>query len=402
MPVAREAMSKLSDAELARVVGRSIRRPRRDPADSFVLHAPLELTARLALLPYVTPNHRDEARQRLCELAGAFENAGPAVDDPEPLPCTSPLDASSQLVRAIDAGDLDATDAAARWLGTHVDGPTLRGLLADTVVPRLAAAAHGSILLYHLPRVAPRGELSAELLRPIARELARQPTWRLEWIDQLPGAMVSDRGGTGLFDAIAGTEALGSPGSDFIFPVMHQVDEKGTAAEVLCGSITTVDQAEGAQAITRAAAWSMLREPDTHTPYGWTHCLTLPQAVLGIAPACSSPRVAMAIAATYVVGFRAAFATAPLLASFDEPDPRLDLEAALRSDPDVAAAAVWHAAANEHTEVTAVLASRASIHPDAHYVKYTLACIDAAHADPREARLYLAAAARLAGYWAVR
>jgi len=402
MPVARENLSELSDAALAREVGRSVRRPRRDPADSFVLHAPLELAARLALLPYVTPDRRDQARERLCELAGAFEDAGPAVDDPDLPPCTSPLDASSRLVQAIDVGDLDATDAAARWLGTRVDGPTLQGLLADAVVRRLAAAAHGSILLYQLPRVAPRGELTAELLRPLARELAREPSWRVEWIDDLPGTEGSRRGGDELFDAMADTPVLGSPGSDFIFPVMHQVDEKGTAADVLMTPITAVDPAEGAHAIRRAAAWSMLCEPDTHTPYGWTHCLTLPQAVLGIAPACASPRVAMAIAATYVVGFRAAFATASLLASFDEPDPGVDLETALRSDPDVAAASVWHAASNARTEVIAVLASRASTHHDAHYVKYTLACIDAAHADPGEARLYLAAAGRLAGYWAAR
>jgi hypothetical protein len=403
MPFARDALVELSDAALAREVGRSIGRPRREPADSFVLHAPLELAARLALLPYVTPERRDQARSRLCELEGGFEDAGPAVDDPNPPPCRSSLEAARQLVQAIDAGDLDATDAAARWLGVRVDGSTLRGLLADAVVPRLAAAAHGSILLYQLPRVAPRGELSAELLRPLARELARQPTWRVEWVDHLPDASASRRrGGDELFDAIADTPVLGSPGSDFIFPVMHQVDEKGTAADVLLTSITGVDPSEGAHAIRRAAAWSMLCEPDMHTPYGWTHCLTLPQAVLGIAPVCSSPRVAMAIAATYVVGFRAAFATAPLLASFDEPDPGVDLETALRNEPDVAAAAVWHAASHARTEVIAVLASRASIHPDAHYVKYTLACIDAAHTDPGEARLYLAAAGRLAGYWAAR
>ena len=41
-------------------------------------------------------------------------------------------------------------------------------------------------------------------------------------------------------------------------------------------------------------------------PYGWTHCLTLSQAVLSIRPWIADPTRAAAIAATYVVAFRAA------------------------------------------------------------------------------------------------
>jgi hypothetical protein len=36
---------------------------------------------------------------------------------------------------------------------------------------------------------------------------------------------------------------------------------------------------------------------------------------------------------------------------------------------------------------------------DAHLVKYTLACFDAAAADPRHRRLFLTAAASLVGWW---
>jgi hypothetical protein len=45
------------------------------------------------------------------------------------------------------------------------------------------------------------------------------------------------------------------------------------------------------------------------------------------------------------------------------------------------------------------LVTRAAIHEDAHLVKYTLACLDAATDDPPHRRLYLAAAASLGGYW---
>jgi len=50
--------------------------------------------------------------------------------------------------------------------------------------------------------------------------------------------------------------------------------------------------------------------------------------------------------------------------------------------------------------VRAALASAASAHHDAHVVKYTLACLDAADADPSHGRLHLAAAASLIGWWA--
>ena len=42
----------------------------------------------------------------------------------------------------------------------------------------------------------------------------------------------------------------------------------------------------------------------------------------------------------------------------------------------------------------------ASAHHDAHYVKYTLACLDASADDPDAGNLYVAAAAYLAAWWA--
>ena len=57
-----------------------------------------------------------------------------------------------------------------------------------------------------------------------------------------------------------------------------------------------------AASCSRIAAWSMLQEPPDYAPYGWSHCLTMPQAVMGIAgDGVDVPRVT-AVAATYVVG----------------------------------------------------------------------------------------------------
>ena len=49
---------------------------------SFVLHVPLELLARAALLPYVVPDAREGARLRIVALAAGYEASGPAAADP--------------------------------------------------------------------------------------------------------------------------------------------------------------------------------------------------------------------------------------------------------------------------------------------------------------------------------
>jgi hypothetical protein len=144
----------------------------------------------------------------------------------------------------------------------------------------------------------------------------------------------------------------------------------------------------------------MLQDDPAHAPYGWTHCLTLAQAAANLAPDTSNPVRAVAVAATHVVGFRAALGNAPVTTAYD-PDPvSVDALEALDALPPIAAAAVHHAAPNAVAAITTELASRAAVHPDAHVAKYTLACFDAAAADPDHARLFLSAAAFLHGWWA--
>jgi len=59
--------------------------------------------------------------------------------------------------------------------------------------------------------------------------------------------------------------------------------------------------------LQRVAAWSMVQEGPEHAAYGWSHCLTMPQAVLAVGAAGAAPaRTSIAVAATHVVGFRSA------------------------------------------------------------------------------------------------
>ena len=396
----RRAVDRWSDRRLAAAVGEVVAVPKEAPADSFVLHAPLELLARVGLLPAVRPEAREAARQRLVWLAASYAAAGPPVERTAPAAPLEPAEAAARLVPALAAGDLDDVDRYAEALGRRATPEELRRLLAEPVVASLAAAAHGSILLYLLPRVAPRGEVTGAVLRGPARELARMPQWRLRWFED-PDEPVA---GTPLADALLDVPGLGLPGSAFIYPIMNQAEESGLAARLLSGVVSPApDVAAARRDLARVAAWSMLEEPPDHAPYGWSHCLTMPQAVLGLAGRGASPRTAVAVAATHVVGFRAALGSRSLDGRFAPPRPGTDdLAEAIDAGPDLAAAVAWHAPERDVPEVVAELATRASLHHDAHLVKYTLACLDAAADDPEQRRLYLASAASLSAWWADR
>jgi hypothetical protein len=248
-----------------------------------------------------------------------------------------------------------------------------------------------------LPRVAPRGEITGELLRQLARELAGRPEWRLRWFEGRPAAAGVDA--EAISAALVATPRLGDPISTFIHPLMSRIDSADAGGAWLGAVTLGSDIGDRGRAVLRVAARSMIAEPTRHAPYGWSHCLTMPQAVLGVADACSDPAMALAVAATYVAGFRT-LADGPLPTEIDMADPGLPLDEAITAGPTIAAAAAWHSSSQDERTVIATLAGRAAVHPDAHLVKYTLACLDAAAADRPSRRLFLAAAAALAGWWA--
>ena len=285
--------------------------PREAPADSFVLHAPLELMARVGLLPYLDAETEREAITRIGNLADQFTATGPAAAVSTPLHFDDVQGAASHLADAIASSDLDGVDATMSWLTTHATPSGLRVLLGEAVVDALGAAAHTPIGLYLLPIVA-GGQLPPSLLRGPVRELARHPEWRLDWFrGRGPGDATNDE-----FDkhhdlggALRAVPHLGRPGSDFIFPLMSQAQQSGVAVQALAPLIAGADQTAARHTLLRAAAWSMLHDDPDQAPYGWTHCLTMPQAALALAGNGVTPRTALAVAGTYVVGFRAAART---------------------------------------------------------------------------------------------
>jgi hypothetical protein len=350
----------LSDDEVFDRAAVLVSRPKDAPANSFELHAPLELLARRILLDRVDPGRRELARQRIAWVAETYAQSSPAAADSE------------------------------------TDGPAIT---PDELVASLAAAAHAPIFHTLLPRVAPRNPIATTLARPLMHELDRNRDWKIEWVDASPLRGSGDE--HTLTRALLDTPRLGVPGSDFIFPIMHQVDAKGVAAEVIGPVLgATTDLAAAARAIVRVAAWSMLQDNPAHAPYGWTHCLTLAQAAAGLAAATQNPLRALAVAATHVVGFRAALSDTPVTDAYQPEPVAVDALEAFDAAAQIAAAAVHHARPSAIAAITTELASRAALHPDAHVAKYTLACFDAAAADPDHERLFLSAAAFLHGWWA--
>ncbi len=362
-----------SDAELVWAVAAVVADPRQDEAASFVLHAPLELAARAALLPFVRPESRELARLHIMNIAAEYEASGPPAVFAR-LPRNQKSTAAT-LLRVIADGDLDEVDNAVRGL-SHITTTQLLDDMVDAVAPLTGAAAHTPILLQFLRRTSPRGELPVRLLRPLARELARAPGWRLRWFDDEPGP----GGGTttDLVDVLSSQELLGVPGSTFIHPILDQLEQHHGSIDRLRRNCPEYSP-ESAAAVLRVAARSMLEDTPEHARYGWTHCLTLPQAVLDLVGFSRDPSRMLAIAASQVAGFRAALGDRLL-------DP---------SPPPLSAMTDA-----EFRGRTADLATAASVSHDAHVVKYTLACLDAAAADREQAALFVAAAQRLLDVWA--
>lgn len=388
--------SVLSDAQLTDSVADRLQHPKADGVTSFTLHAPLELLARSALLTYVEADARDAARDRLAWLGQTYAAAGDEVGEPGSRAYDDLATAVDHLTAAINAGDLDDADATAAWLAEWATPVELSRALADDVIPRLSAAGHGSILLYLLPRVTPRSRAATRPLRGLVRELARHPDWGLTW-QQDRTAPPSDGGD--LVAALRRPRSPGDPGSDFIFPTMSMVEQSGLAEELLDGPTRAVSLTQASQDLLRLAAASMVQDDPAAAPYGWSHCLTMPQAVLGLArTGAATTRPAVAVAATFVLGFRATQGTVEVDPGWSPPVTG-DALGALDGTPQDAAAGAWHATNGERAAVVARLASRAAAHEDAHLAKYTLACFDAARDDPGATRLFLAAAASLGAWW---
>ncbi len=386
-----------SDAEVVEQVAAVVSVPREDPGDSFVLHAPLETLARAALLPLAEPGARAAVLDRINDVGEEYATWG-APYDHEPKRTVDVLaDATGVLQKAVEIEDSEMADDAICYMTATMDTAELVAALAGPVLPATAAAAHGNILLYLLPRIAPRSDAAASMARTTVHELMRAPHHRLTWFE-------NERPHHGdpepeLIRRLVQPALDDKPPNNFIHPIMSATERSGLATDLL-GDLGGLTLTGARRALLRMAAHSMIQDAPNEAPYGWSHCLTMPQAALGVGNLTDHRSTAISVAATYVLGFRACLSTAPI-------DPKFVPEHVSESDvfqadPATAAAIAWHTEPAELSILWRRLASNAGAHRDAHLAKYTLACLDATRADPGAAALFRAAAAYLNAWWVRR
>jgi hypothetical protein len=390
---ARCPLAAASDAVLVQAVAASIAPPKIRIDSSFLLHAPLELLARAWLLAHVPPHGRENARRRIAEIAARYAAEGPEIESRPKAYLTADA-ALSELSMALRVGDADAADSALLFLTPRISFERFRTTLAEPILPLLGAAGHAPVLLMLLEGSAGRFPGSSALLRSPLRALALDANRRLTWMEAAgrpAGAFAP-----ALFDCLAAPLRVETP-SNSIASTMLAIERDGYAARVLATATNGVTASAARRILLRVAALSMLLDDPVHAPYGWTHCFTLPQAVLSLEDVASDVTRAIRIAATYSLGFRATLGSVGLQYRF-APERRIRNTPA-QPEPSDAAVAVFNARADQRRAIRAQLVERAAIHADAHLVKYTMACLTAADRDPEESALYLAAAAYLGAWW---
>jgi hypothetical protein len=390
---ARCPLAAASDAVLIQAVAASIEPPKVQINSSFLLHAPLELLARAWLLPHVPPHRREDARRRIAEIAVRYAAEGPEI---EPKPKAYPTNdaALSELSVALRTGDADAADCSLLFLAPRIPVERFRALLAEPILPLLGAAGHAPILLMLLEGAAGPFPECGALLRSPLRALALEADRRLTWMEAAGGPAGTPT--PALFDCLAAPPRVVTS-SRGIASTMRAVERDGYAAHILAAATSGVTVPAARRALLRAAALSMLLDDPAHAPYGWTHCFTLPQAILSLEDVAADVTRMVRIAATHLLGFRATLGSVRLQYPFV---PERGIGSMLpQREPSEVAAAVFNAGADQCQSLRSQLVERAAIHADAHLVKYTMACLTAADRDPQESALYLAAAAYLGAWW---
>lgn len=385
-------LDRMSDAELLRAACQLLSIPRSGEANSFTLHAPLELMARAQLLPLVSGRWRETARQRIAHIAATWSaTGGPFETRDDTAHAAQPLHALTEAVRH---GDRETADRSFVFLCARRDQDQIVADLVDVVLPQLGGAAHGAIFLELLPRFRPAGVNPALMARTLLRDIAHHPDWRLGWFDEPRPERAH---GVSLTDRLVSPRADGEPSSHFVQPTMALVEDTGLNYRTLADVTEGLSIDEARRQLLPIAAMSMLQDAPTNAPYGWTHCPTLPQATLAVAHRASDAQRAVDVAASPRVPGN------PELRS-DRSELGTGPTASIRRRGDVLGPV--HSR-GDRLACNATPTSRH--HPAARRPRrfpprrtprqVHARCLDAATQDPSNAHLYLAAAAYLAAWW---
>lgn len=360
--------------------------------DSFAMHAPLELMARLRI-GVLSLDDWGVATQGLARIqavatALAYREQGQASGAmPTAL---SAAEALLALKQAIDQGDIAGAQSAAMAVAATSAVADLVKALAPDWVQRLACGAHAHLFLSHLAHVqAFAPSLSSHALQALpiyAGELARHPAHRVQASSLVSSASSTVQAAPALRSALLGLVPLAGSVSGSIQAVVQQTLDAGVASALMA-------MVPSAEALVSDRLWrdcmsavcevplrSMLEDTASKAKYGWTHALTLPLATWHLAlQGALERRQALAMAALHVAAFRAVIGTGPL--------------------PDLPLSLVLSGVEPVMDETFEGLFAQACTRPDAHLVKYVLACQDLGQMAPSLERLGRHAAKHLTAIW---
>ena len=397
-------LEALSETELFRAAAHIVSQPKLE-LSSFRLHAPLEIMARYNLLPLVSPPDRDLARIQMVATASHYQAGGEGVSPPERVRIGRSPDAAVHLRRAVQVGDVERADALCLSLADAGGLQELLDSITDLTLRTLTGAAHTHIGLMLMTRMSSdAGHAALGLARAGVRSLAQAPGLNLKRVTThrtlkdpetelasiLRAVPVVSPRGPGMVAMMQATEEAGLP--------------DGLLGDALLSNADEVRCESALRTACRIAALSMLEDKPEPAKYYWTHCLTLPHAAWVLTrflPGRSFAAEAAHTAATWVMAIRASHGNGNLQPMPELEHVEMDLTEALVHSPRAAASVAWFARQDERPRIERTIATEAAIRNDAHLVKYTWACLDAAAQDPTHAPLFHAAAAYLCSIWCI-
>jgi hypothetical protein len=405
-------LDTVSDADIYRQVVAIVSQPQAQGINSFALHAPLELMARYGLLSLIEPSERPLARLQMVASASVYESGVETVGPPKRIePFSNLSEASREFTRTFTTGDPDGMEALVLQIAAQFGSASLIHLLTPLALPTLTGASHSHIGLWLLLRHGRVGEAGdAALLRAAARRIAADPKGQLTSFSgmAITGSKPLDQPAAEIEREIfakLSDPPRGKPGTASLRPLIEAGEATGNADRLFGDFVKhdlTDEQMDAAfRAVLRVCAHSMLQDDISQAKFGWSHCLTLPQAACGLSSLNMDRKLALAATLVWITAYRSVLSTRRLDFNWvpqkiAEPTSLID---ALHTSPAVAAACVWYADASELPLIMRTLATQASIRNDQHLVKYTRACFDMGSFDPVHKLLYLAAAAHLCGLW---
>jgi hypothetical protein len=405
------ALGELSDAELFDQVCPIVARPPVRGLTSFTLHAPLEVMARYGLMRLVEPSDRELARLQMVASAAVYGHQLDLMPDPARLYSFPDANtAAAELTSTFTSGDADGMEALVLSVALQFGIQNLVNLLTPLALPTLTGASHSHIGLWLLLRHAePAGIENASLLRAAARALAADPTGQMksfqgvsiegsrrlktppeqvrkEVLDKLADPAKGTLGGQSIRELVEAGEKTGNIDTLFGDFIRHDLSQPQIDAAF--------------RAVLRVSAHSMLQHDLEQAKFGWSHCLNLPQAALGLSSVTRDRKRALAAALVWIMAYRSVLSDRALdLRWHPQPIKDASVLEALQTSPAAAASRIWHAPDGELSAIRRILATEASIRNDIHLVKYTRACLDMGTFDPEHVRLYLAAAGHLCAVW---